>query len=89
MPLLYEPAEFEAQPKDAAGSSSAPIARAPSVLDALHGLSQQCTVFKKSAEQLGKSVLLFAGLDQQCRGVMVMHLCKMLAVFKNGAWQLA
>ena len=65
VPLLYEPADFEAQPKDAAGSSTAPGARTPSVLDALHGLSQQCAVFKKSAEQLGKGVLLFAGLTRR------------------------
>ncbi len=61
--LLYEPAGFEAQPKEAsAGSSDSkmPVSLAPSVLDALHGLSQQCIVFKKSAEQLGRHSLLCA-----------------------------
>ncbi|KAL0040998.1 hypothetical protein WJX77_001679 [Trebouxia sp. C0004] len=50
--LLYEPADFEAQPKEASTGATAPESHAPSVLDALHVLSQQCTVFKKSAEQL-------------------------------------
>ena len=61
--LLYEPADFEAQPKEASAwftDSKMPVSLAPSVLDALHGLSQQCIVFKKSAEQLGPHSLLCA-----------------------------
>ncbi len=61
--LLYEPAGFEAQPKEASAGSTGvkmPVSLAPSVLDALHGLSQQCIVFKKSAEQLGPHSLLCA-----------------------------
>ncbi|KAL0043350.1 hypothetical protein WJX79_002441 [Trebouxia sp. C0005] len=50
--LLYEPADFEAQPKEASAGSTLPESLAPCVLDALQGLSQQCIVFKKSAEQL-------------------------------------
>ncbi|DBB18625.1 TPA: Baculoviral IAP repeat-containing protein 6 [Trebouxia sp. C0006] len=53
--LLYEPADFEAQPKEASAGSpdpKMPESLAPNVVDALHGLSQQCIVFKKSAEQL-------------------------------------
>ena len=60
MALLYEPADFEAQPKEASVGSTAPESLAPNVLDALHGLSQQCIVFKKSAEQLGRHSLLCA-----------------------------
>ena len=58
--LLYEPADFEAQPKEASTNATAPVSLAPSVLDALHGLSQQCIVFKKSAEQLGRHSWLCA-----------------------------
>jgi len=61
--LLYEPADFEAQPKEASAGSTdpkMPESLAPNVLDALHGLSQQCIVFKKSAEQLGRHSLLCA-----------------------------
>ena len=58
--LLYEPADFEAQPKETSASVTMPESLAPSVLDALHGLSQQCIVFKKSAEQLGRNSLLCA-----------------------------
>ena len=56
--LLYEPAQFEAKVADGP-SSSAPASQAPSVLDALHSLNQQCHVFKKSAEQLGGPVLQY------------------------------
>ena len=59
VPLLYQPAQFEAKLADAPGGSAPPGAppprEAPSVLDALHSLNQQCHVFKKSAEQLGKA----------------------------------
>ena len=52
VPLLYEPAQFEAKLTDG-HSTSAPSSQAPSILDALHSLNRQCHVFKKSAEQLG------------------------------------
>ncbi|KAL3146802.1 hypothetical protein ABBQ38_014781 [Trebouxia sp. C0009 RCD-2024] len=56
VPLLYEPAQFETKLTDAPGGSAPsggpPQREAPSVLDALHSLNQQCHVFKKSAEQL-------------------------------------
>ena len=56
VPLLYEPAQFEAKLTDGP-STSAPASLAPSVLDALYSLNQQCHVFKKSAEQLGGLLL--------------------------------
>ena len=56
IPLLYEPAQFEAKLPDGP-STSAPASQAPSILDALHSLNQQCHVFKKSAEQLGGLLL--------------------------------
>ena len=57
VPLLYQQADFEAKPQTAPGSSNVLSGRAPSVLDALHSLNQQCHVFKKSAEQLGEPAL--------------------------------
>lgn len=56
VPLLYEPAQFEAKPTGGSSSSASPSG-APSILDALHSLTQQCHVFKKSAEQLGQLLL--------------------------------
>ncbi len=61
MALLYEPAYFEVKPKDTASGSSEPASHAPSVLNALHSLNQQCAIFKKSAEQLGKLLLADVG----------------------------
>lgn len=57
VPLLYQPADFEAKPGNSPGTNKAPTSRAPSVLDALHSLNQQCHVFKKSAEQLGEPAM--------------------------------
>lgn len=58
-PLLYNPADFEAKLTDAASkNNSVPTSHAPSVLDAIHSLGQQCHVFKKSAEQLGEPTFL-------------------------------
>lgn len=60
--LLYQPAQFETKLTDIPGGSAppggAPQREAPSVLDALHSLNQQCHVFKKSAEQLGKELTI-------------------------------
>ena len=53
VPLLYESAQFEAKLADGP-SPGAAASQAPSILDALHSLNQQCHVFKKSAEQLGR-----------------------------------
>ena len=58
--LLYEPADFEASAAEPSSSAAATSCAAPSVLDALHGLNQQCSVFKKSAEQLGQSLVTLA-----------------------------
>ena len=53
-PLLYQPADFEEEGASASPGGSDKAAQTPSVLDALHKLSQQCHVFKKSAEHLGQ-----------------------------------
>ena len=53
-PLLYQPADFEDEGASASPGASDKAAQTPSVLDALHMLSQQCHVFKKSAEHLGQ-----------------------------------
>lgn len=55
-PLLYQPADFEGDEASMGPSSSEAAGQTPSVLDALHKLSQQCHVFKKSAEHLGQSL---------------------------------
>ena len=56
-PLLYQPAEYEAEEPPATQAAPSQANQGPSVLDALHSLSQQCHVFKKSAERLGQQLV--------------------------------
>lgn len=56
-PLLYQPAEYEAEEAFASEGGPSQATQGPSVLDALHSLSQQCHVFKKSAEHLGQQLV--------------------------------
>lgn len=65
LPVLLKPADFDealacfskAREEQAAGSSSPQQASAatPSIVDALINLNTQCTVFKRSADKLGKA----------------------------------